>query len=305
MSARRKATDLQITEAYNRLGNVWLVAAEFGMCGQSVHERTVKLGINVPVNVFTEKDRKRLALEYQANADAGTLDTLADSLGRTKQFIARQAGEMGLTNRARKRPYHSARASAFFVQWHKENEHPRGMKGKRQTAAVCEAVSKASKARWASMTKQEKADYTLAQMKAKLAIRGTLATERNGTTWKSAWREIGGQRRYYRSKWEANYARYLEWLRTQGAIKQWEHEPETFWFEKIKRGVRSYLPDFRVTENNGSVCFHEVKGWMDDRSKTKLKRMKKYHPTVKLILIQEKAYLDIARKVGRMIPGWE
>ena len=56
-------------------------------------------------------------------------------------------------------------------------------------------------------------------------------------SWKAGWREIGGQRIYARSRWEANYARYLEWLRANGSIAKWEHEPETFWFEGIKRGT--------------------------------------------------------------------
>ena len=42
----------------------------------------------------------------------------------------------------------------------------------------------------------------------------------------------------------------LEWLKKNKQIKKWEHEPETFWFEGIMRGCRSYLPDFRVTEHH-------------------------------------------------------
>lgn len=122
---------------------------------------------------------------------------------------------------------------------------------------------------------------------------------------KQGWREIGGYRKYYRSRWEANYARYLEWLKQLGEIKEWLHEPETFWFENIKRGVRSYLPDFKVTNNNGDIEYHEVKGWMDDRSKTKLKRMKKYYPHIKMVLIQAKQYKEIGKKVSIMISGWE
>lgn len=159
--------------------------------------------------------------------------------------------------------------------------------------------------RWAALTPTQKAAKTLKQMKAKLAKYGTLATERPHTTWKSGWREIGGRRKYFRSKWEANYARYLNWLELRGVIRLWEHEPETFWFEKIRRGVRSYLPDFRVTELSGKIVYHEVKGWMDERSKTKMKRMKKYYPTVALLLIEKKAYYSISKKVGKMIDGWE
>ena len=90
-----------------------------------------------------------------------------------------------------------------------------------------------------------------------------------------------------------------------GEIKKWEHEPETFWFESIMRGCRSYLPDFRVTENNGSIVYHEVKGWMDARSKTKIKRMAKYHPDVKLIVIDSKAYNALAKQMSKSIVGWE
>lgn len=121
----------------------------------------------------------------------------------------------------------------------------------------------------------------------------------------AGWREIGGKRRYYRSLWEGNYARYLEWLKSRGAIADWEHEPEEFWFGGVKRGCVSYLPDFRVTELNGEVAYHEVKGWMDARSKTKISRMAKYHPGVKLVVIDKKQYAAIKAQVSRLVPGWE
>lgn len=130
-------------------------------------------------------------------------------------------------------------------------------------------------------------------------------TSREGASWKAGWRDFGGIRKYYRSRWEANYARYLQWLKEHGQIASWEHEPTTFWFAGIKRGCVSYLPDFRVIEMSGSVAYHEVKGWMDDRSKTKIKRMAKYHPTVKLIVIEAKAYKEIERKMAAIITGWE
>jgi len=122
---------------------------------------------------------------------------------------------------------------------------------------------------------------------------------------KAGWRTIGDTKKYFRSRWEANYARYLQWLVKQGQILSWEHEPHTFWFEKIKRGVRSYLPDFKVTELNGGVVWHEVKGYMDAKSKTKLKRMKIYHPDEKLLVIAAKEYKEIQAKVSGLIIGWE
>lgn len=122
----------------------------------------------------------------------------------------------------------------------------------------------------------------------------------------AGWAQIGDQpRHFYRSKWERNYALYLEWLRQGGHIREWKPEPKTFWFEKIRRGVRSYLPDFLVVENDESEAFHEVKGWMDPKSKTKIARMGRYYPSVRLVVIGRKQYAAIRSKVAALVPGWE
>ena len=119
----------------------------------------------------------------------------------------------------------------------------------------------------------------------------------------------GGRRsdladRYFRSSWEANYARYLEWLVRQGEIVSWEYEVDSFEFP-VKRGTRTYLPDFKVWVSPEKFEYHEVKGYMDQRSATKLKRMKRYYPAVKVVLIDAAAYRSIAAGVWRLIPGWE
>src|SRR5574337_150635 len=51
---------------------------------------------------------------------------------------------------------------------------------------------------------------------------------------------------YFRSAWESNYARYLNLLMKMGVVEEWSYEPETFWFEGVRRGTNSYKPDFRV-----------------------------------------------------------
>lgn len=114
--------------------------------------------------------------------------------------------------------------------------------------------------------------------------------------------DLGGL--YVRSAWEANWARYLNWQRDRGLIVSWEFEPETFEFP-IKRGSRFYTPDFRVTLPDGMVEYHEIKGYMDQRSATKLKRMKKYHPAVKIVLIDKDRYQGVAQSVSALIPEWE
>ena len=115
--------------------------------------------------------------------------------------------------------------------------------------------------------------------------------------------DLGGL--YVRSSWEANYARYLQWLVGQGEIASWEYEPDTFEFEAIKRGTRFYTPDFKITNNDGTIEYHEIKGYMDDRSRVKLKRMAKYYPDVPLMVIGKDAYYAIMNDVRGFIPDLE
>lgn len=122
---------------------------------------------------------------------------------------------------------------------------------------------------------------------------------------KAAWRTIGDEKKYYRSKWEANYARYLEYLKKQKAIKDWKHEPKTFWFENIKRGTRSYLPDFQVFRNDGAHYWVEVKGHMDQKSKTKISRFRKYYPEETLVVIDSCWFKENNSKMKLVCRGWE
>lgn len=88
-------------------------------------------------------------------------------------------------------------------------------------------------------------------------------------------------------------------------IQAWAHEPQTFWFDGIKRGCVSYLPDFRITRLDGTIYFVEIKGRWDQKSRTKFKRMAKYHPTVELVIVDTKAYKALEKEVGHSIAGWE
>lgn len=115
--------------------------------------------------------------------------------------------------------------------------------------------------------------------------------------------DLGGK--YFRSCWEANWARYLNFLIANDAIDKWEFEVDTFQFHEIKRGTRFYTPDFKVFNKDGTTEYHEIKGYMDQKSKTKLDRMAKYYPEIKVILIGEKQYKAVKDQVSRVIPGWE
>src|SRR6185369_8386944 len=74
---------------------------------------------------------------------------------------------------------------------------------------------------------------------------------------------------FFRSKWEANYALYLDFLVKTKVIKDWEFEAQTFFFDKIKSGTKKYIPDFKITNIDGSIEFHEVKGYQVAKDKTK------------------------------------
>jgi hypothetical protein len=124
------------------------------------------------------------------------------------------------------------------------------------------------------------------------------------STWKQDWAEIGGKRNFYRSRWEYRYALYLEFMKKYNHIIEWEHEPKTFWFEVIKRGTNNYKPDFKIVFPSGNEEWHEVKGYMDSKSATKIKRMKKYYPDVILRIIDKNWFKENGPKLKMILKGW-
>ena len=118
--------------------------------------------------------------------------------------------------------------------------------------------------------------------------------------WKGGIRIIGKTAYNYRSSWEVNYALYLQMLLEKGVIAKWEYEPELFTFPNIKRGIKAYLPDFKITYPDERIEFHEVKGYADPKTKTKLKRFLKYYPNIKLKII-DKNWFDACKKVFNFV----
>lgn len=302
-----KATNDELLCEYAVHKSVTKTAKRFSMCVQSVSERLIRLGIRKQPE-FSESQKKMIHECYNSGfrRGDGKLESLCLSLGKSKQNVSRYARRNGLSNAKRSVDAKFAKQNGVKVaNTFKKQGHPRGTLGMKHTEATKRAISISSIRMAANMSKQRKSEIVLKSMKTR-EKNGTLhGTNREGCSWKAAWRVIGGKRKYFRSRWEANYARYLEFLKVNGKIEDWEHEPKTFWFEKIKRGARSYLPDFRITENDGSQNYVEVKGWMDARSKTKIKRMAKYHRDVKLSVVDAKAYEVLRKQCIGLIAGWE
>jgi len=130
---------------------------------------------------------------------------------------------------------------------------------------------------------KDKDKYTAAEYRLMLGESNKKEKKKHHTSHISkGWKTVGGQRFYSKSNYEYLFAKYLEYQKKKGEILDWRYEPKTFWFEGIKRGTNNYKPDFCVKKLDGTFEFYEVKGYLDSKSKTKLKRMKKYHPKVKL-----------------------
>lgn len=76
------------------------------------------------------------------------------------------------------------------------------------------------------------------------------------------------------NKLEGDWSIVLEARRRAGELLRWDHEPE-----KLKLADATYyVPDFRVQLPDGTIEFHECKGFMRDDAAVKLKTAAALHP---------------------------
>lgn len=301
----KKASNDQIKSSYQKLKSCRKVANLFGMCPQSVHERLVSMGINNQINILTDSEKTRIQEFYNSGFKRGDgkLKDFSKSIGRTIPFISRYAKSEGLSNKNRSVGAQvKENCSVNSKKWLEKNDHPKGMKGKTHSQEMKQSMSQRIKTYYKNLTPEKKA---LQYSKMVQSQRDNGVYNKPRGSWNSAWRTIGGKTKFFRSRWEANYARYLQLLKEKGEIIDWEHEPQTFWFLEIMRGSRSYLPDFKITKLDGTHYWIEVKGWMDSRSLTKLKRFAKYYPDEVLVLIRGDWFKKNSDELMRVIPDWE
>lgn len=267
---------------------------------------------------WTDDELSALMAAYTSREKPVALSALASSLGRNKANVCRKARELGLTNQRRAKVFEkkpsrkyatdaerSAAQSASSKAWIAKNGHPRGALGLRHSDATKAILSEKSKAAWADPTSGLNTP-ALSQARSDLLTARNIAGRMN----QGHSRARGGRRddlggMYFRSAWEANYARYLNFLIRQGEIASWEFEPQTFEFKNIKRGTRAYTPDFKIFAHDGSHVWHEVKGWMDAKSKTRLSRFAKYFPDERLIVVGSQWFRSANKTLGSIISGWE
>ncbi len=145
----KKISDEMLLESYAKYGSIWKVAKEVGLCGQSVHERLVRLGKVNKLHVFTEAEKTILLNEYQAFKNIGRLDDLAKKMGRTKQFICRQAKMLGLTNPKSLHPYAEKEGSNPYYKYHCR---VRTLRGSPHKCELCGEDNPRKQYDWANMT---------------------------------------------------------------------------------------------------------------------------------------------------------
>jgi hypothetical protein len=121
--------------------------------------------------------------------------------------------------------------------------------------------------------------------------------------WKG-WVEIDGKKMYLKSLWEKRYCLYLSFMKKHGHIVDYWYEPDTFWFDGIKRGTNNYTPDWKVQFPSGATEYFEVKGYETPKDRTKYKRMEKYHPNIKLSVVGKEWFKINSPILKKVLPDW-
>lgn len=101
---------------------------------------------------------------------------------------------------------------------------------------------------------------------------------------------------YFRSTWEANYARILTLLNID-----YDFEIESFYIE-LSNKTSTYTPDFYLPSKNKYI---EIKGvWIDD-VKEKFDASKEQYPDIKIEVIDGKKYKRLEKMFKHRIEHWE
>lgn len=97
---------------------------------------------------------------------------------------------------------------------------------------------------------------------------------------------------YFFSRWEANYARILNFI---GA--KWVHQPKRF---RLKS--QYYTPDFYLPESNKYI---EIKNFLSDYSLKRDNEFRELYPELELELILKEDYKKLEEQYAQLIPNWE
>jgi len=131
---------------------------------------------------------------------------------------------------------------------------------------------------------------------------------------------------FLRSSYEANFFRYMKHTYPNYIL---EYEPTTFSFAPfgVLKGTVSYTPDFKIYDKNNPNDYSiiEIKGFLRQQDKVKIKRFKKYYPgefsKLSVVVPSEKSktytffkeigiekiclYNELNKQYKNIIPNWE
>lgn len=231
-------------------------------------------------------------LYAEAGTEAIDLDRTAKVFGRSRAAVACRANALRLTNQngLSRAVTREKLSSTVKLQCDFGRATPPSFAGHTHSSVSRAKIGSAAKGR-ATYERTAKHRKRLSEIVTERLTSGGNVYSRSRRGRRA---DLGGS--FFRSAWEANVAR---WLTFHG--RKWLYEPKTFWFETVRRGARSYTPDFFLPDENRYI---EVKGWMDAKSRTKLKRMAKYFPDVQIEVIDAKRYREICTYAA-VIPKWE
>lgn len=279
-----------------------------------------RLRLNSKSNPFTNEEKEIIINYYKSHKDNLNLDELSNLIHRQKTSISRFARKVGLTDNGRPMTDESIKKLKNSLKIYREtdkykndtylrqkellnyyanNIHPKGMLGKHHSEETKKQMSKSHIELAASMTYDEKHEIAMKALKTKKK-KGTT----NNTTSNAYSRTKGGKRKdlnnqYFRSSWEANIARILNYEDIE-----WNYECQRFYFEDESDHVLSYQPDFYLPQFHKWI---EVKGWMDEKSKIRLEKFKKEYPeeNENLIIIDKEFYNSLSDEFKYVVWYWE
>lgn len=265
----------------------------------AVRNRKNKLGVKRDnCQLFTKEELETIKYWY-TKENGVDLDELSKILNRPKTSISAKAKNMGLTKYGNFTIDEKKRRGEQFKTTWKTMEHPKGMLGKHHTEEAKEKMSIAGKERAANISYEEKHEIAMKAVETRKK-KGTL----NNTTSNAYSRTKSGKRKdlnnqFFRSSWEANVARILNYLNIE-----WEYEVKRFVFESDNKfGVDSYQPDFYLPKFN---IWIEIKGWLDEKSNIRLELFKEYYiEEYNNLIFIDQSFYNLLRYTYFNLDYWE
>lgn len=127
--------------------------------------------------------------------------------------------------------------------------------------------------------------------KCAMAVIGARPTSPRAARAKAGKREDLGDIYFY-SRWEANFARLLNYLGVE-----WRYQPKTF-----DLNGHHYTPDFYLPLDDSYV---EIKNFLAPYSRERDRKFRKLYPNIVLRLILKKEYIELEKRYAFLIPHWE